>query len=212
MIGDQNRAKGLVEFLTAALRLKSTPRTGWLDRGVFPEHVESVADHSFQVALLAWTVAAGDPTLDRDRIVKLALIHDLPESLIGDFTPYAPEEIPDSGADRAAWRAFLDRRQSRTPQRSAAKRSAEQAAMRSLLSLLQGNARIELAALWHEIEDGLTAEARFVKQADKLETWLQSRAYLERDAELPMASFSAEVDEVVTHPALVAIRDAAEQA
>ena len=45
MIGDPARAKGLVHFLTHSLRLKSTPRTGWLDRGIPEEETESVADH-----------------------------------------------------------------------------------------------------------------------------------------------------------------------
>lgn len=175
-----------------------------------PEAAESIAEHSFQTALIAWLAAASDPSLDRDRILKLALIHDLPETIIGDITPYEQADVPDSGADRAAWRAFLDRRQTRSPQRSAAKRSAERDAVQQLLALLQGNAKLELTSLWHELEAGLTAEARFVKQADKLETWLQSRRYLADDPTLPMASFALEVDEVLFHPELIAIRDAAD--
>lgn len=206
--GDSNRARGLLHFFRHALQLKSIPRTGWIDRGVPPEWAESVAEHSFQTALIAWLAASGDPTLDRDRILKLALIHDLPESIIGDITPYEQQDIPDSGADRAAWRDFLDRRQSRSAHRTTAKRSAESEAVQTLLGLLQGSVRLEFAGLFREIEEGLTAEARFVKQADKLETWLQSRAYLSDDPTRPMASFEAEVDEVLFHLALIALREA----
>lgn len=209
MIGDSIRARGLSRFYRQVVRLKSTPRTGWLDRGVPAEETESVADHSFQTALLAWLAAASDPTLDRDRILKLALIHDLPEAIIGDLTPYDPETVPDSGADRAAWRAFLDRKHVRSAERRTAKRSAEAAAMQDLLADLHGNARVELAALWHELNEGLTAEARFVKQADRLETFLQSRVYLDTDAGRPMSAFAEEVDEGLFHPALIAVRDAA---
>ena len=208
MIGDSVRARGLSRFLRRVVRLKSTPRTGWLDRGVPPEATESVADHSFQTALLAWLAAASDPTLDRDRILKLALIHDLPEAIIGDITPYDPVDVPDSGADRAAWRAFLDRKHVRSAERRTAKRSAEASAMQQLLSELHGNARVELAALWHELAEGLTAEARFVKQSDRLETFLQSRVYLDEDPERPMSAFSEEVDDGLFHPALIAVRDA----
>lgn len=56
--------------------------------------------------------------------------------------------------------------------------------------------------------DGESAAARFVKEADTLETFLQSRVYLAGDADLPMASFAAEVVEVVSHPTLAALRDA----
>jgi len=209
VIGEPVRAKGLVRFLTQSLRLKSTPRTGWLDRGIPKEDTESVADHLYQTTLLAWLAAAGDPTLDRDRILKLALIHDLPEAITGDKTPYDRGEVPDSGADRVAWRAHLDRRLVRSAESKQAKRDSETEAMNQLLRDLHGNARVELAALWHELNEGLTVEARFVKQADKLEAYLQSLAYGKDDEARPMASFAKEVDNVVTHPALVSIRDAA---
>jgi 5'-deoxynucleotidase len=209
VIGDPARAKGLIHFLGQSRRLKLTPRTGWLDRGVPAEETESIAHQCFQTALLAWLAAASDPTLDRDRILKLAIVHDLPEALTGDKTPYDRDGMPDSGADRAAWRAFLDRRHVRSTESRQAKRAAESEAMETLLADLRGNARVELAALWHELNEGLSIEARFVKQADKLEAYLQSLAYRAENATRPMDSFAKEVDEVVTHPALVSIRDAA---
>jgi putative hydrolase of HD superfamily len=171
--------------------------------------VESVAAHSFQTALLAWLAAAADPTLDRDRILKLALIHDLPEAIIGDWPPYERGDIPDSSSDRAAWRAFFDRRQIRGAAQKAEKKRAEQDAVAVLLNDLSGNARVELAALWHELKEGLTAEARFVKQADTLEAYLQSLSYLEADTDRPMASFASEIEESLNHPALIALRDVA---
>jgi putative hydrolase of HD superfamily len=209
VVGEAARARGLQRFLHLALKLKSTPRTGWLDRGVLAAEVESVAAHSFQTALLAWVAAAADPTLDRDRILKLALIHDLPEAIIGDWTPYERSEVPDSGADRAAWRAFFDRRHARTSSKQAEKKLAERDALNLMLADLTGNARVEMAALWHELDEGLTAEARFVKQADSLEAYLQSRAYLETMPDRPMASFAVEIEETLKHPALIALRDAA---
>ena len=41
----------------SAGRLKSTPRTGWLQSGVPPAHVESVASHSYRMAMLAMAYA-----------------------------------------------------------------------------------------------------------------------------------------------------------
>lgn len=209
VVGEAARARGLGRFLRQALKLKSIPRTGWLDRGVPGSEVESVASHSFQTALLAWLAAAADPTLDRDRILKLALIHDLPEAIIGDWPPYDRRDIPDSNADRAAWRAFFDRRHIRGSTIQADKRLAQRDAITALLGDLSGNARVDLAALWHELNEGLTAEARFVKQADSLEAYLQSLAYLETDPERPMSSFAVETKETLHHPALIALRDAA---
>ena len=122
---------GLVQF---AAKLKSVPRTGWLDRGVEPLRVESVADHSFGVALLAWACAlqrrAEGAAIDPERVLKLALIHDLAEAETGDSTPYDPAAIPGEH-DPEARRAFLETRHRRDPDRRAAKRADEDAVMRN---------------------------------------------------------------------------------
>jgi 5'-deoxynucleotidase YfbR-like HD superfamily hydrolase len=69
--------------------------------------------------------------------------------------------------------------------------------------------RSELGVLWDELHQGVSSEARFVKQVDRLETFLQSRFYLRGDPTLPMASFHQEVLESIDDPLLAAIRDAA---
>ena len=51
------------ELIEAIGRLKEVPRTGWLDRGIPADETESVADHSFGVALLAWLLIPDE--LDR---------------------------------------------------------------------------------------------------------------------------------------------------
>ncbi len=56
---------------------------------------------------------------------------------------------------------------------------------------------------------GESAEARFVKQIDRLETFLQSRVYHEQFPDAPMASFAQEVLETIDDPLLAAIRDEA---
>src|SRR2546430_16075388 len=67
-----------------AAALKREPRKGWQKR--VEGRVESVADHSFAVALLA--LHEGERRgHDLEKILKLALIHDLEEAIIGDLTP-----------------------------------------------------------------------------------------------------------------------------
>jgi putative hydrolase of HD superfamily len=201
-------AVGLARFLHRVGRLKRTPRTGWLDRGVPAEQTESVADHSFRVAVLAWLAAqVADAKLDPDRVLALALLHDVSEALTGDLPPYDPAAIA-AAPDDATRRAFLDGRHVRAPDHAAAKRAAEAAAMTDLLADLPAALATALERLWGEWVTGVTAEARFVKQADKLETFLQSREYLAADPTRPMASFAAEVAEVVDHPTLVELRRA----
>ena len=200
---------GLAQF---AAKLKSVPRTGWLDRGVEPVQVESVADHSFGVALLAWACAlqrrAEGAVIDPERVLKLAIIHDLAEAETGDSTPYDPAAIP-SEHEPAGRRAFLNTRHRRDTDRGAAKRAQEDAVMRGLLDALPGSPRSELEELWDELHLGTSGEARFVKQIDRLETFLQSLFYLRTDPTLPMASFHQEVFESIDDPLLAAIRDAA---
>jgi len=200
---------GLAEF---ASKLKAIPRTGWLDRGVPLLHVESVADHSVGVALLAWGCAlqrrAEGAAIDPERVLMLAILHDFAEAETGDLTPYDPAAIPDE-RESAARRAFLETRHHRDPGRAAAKRAAEDVAVQELLSTLPSATRSELLDVWDDLRLGTSSEAQFVKQVDRLETFLQSRRYLRSDSTLPMASFRQEVLESIDDPLLSAIRDAA---
>ncbi|HEU0113507.1 MAG TPA: HD domain-containing protein, partial [Thermomicrobiales bacterium] len=184
-------ARGLARFLEYVGRLKSLPRTGWRDRGVPAPDVESVADHTLRVALLAWLTAEqaaqrGEP-LDPNRVLQLALVHDLAEALAGDIPPYDPALLPPAD-DAAARRAFLDRRHRRAPARDAAKRAAEARALAAMTAGLPADLRRLVADRWQEATDRASREARWVKQCDLLETWLQSREYLAASPDLPMAS------------------------
>lgn len=211
--------EAIARTLSAIGQLKRTLRTGWLDRGVPGRETESVADHSFRVALLAWMVATTTPSGSHDdrainpaRVLLIALAHDLPEAFAGDPTPYAPEDVPPE-SDPVARRAFLEQRQQRGAARSADKRAAEEASMARLLNGLPASLAGQLGGAWREYEEQSTPEARLVKQADRLETWLQSREYLADDPDLPMGSFAREVadPETLPNPAMRNLRDAIER-
>ena len=85
------------DVMKAAGKLKSVKRQGWLDAGVPMERAESVADHSFRVAFMVAFLAhrAGrgksgrmqQRGLDVLMMVRMALVHDLAESAVGDLTP-----------------------------------------------------------------------------------------------------------------------------
>lgn len=174
-------------------RLKEIPRTGWLDRGIPACATESVADHSFGVALLTWLLAPDD--LDRARAVELALIHDLAESIVGDLTPYDRSELQQ--LDPAARVEMLNQRQIRSAERSAAKYAAEDAAIEEMAASLPTDRRLHLLALWVELRERVSPEAQFVKEMDILESWLQSRRYRNRYPEAPMESFEREAQELL---------------
>jgi putative hydrolase of HD superfamily len=197
----------LAVLLGTLQELKRVKRTGWVDRGVPGPDVESVADHSLLTALIAWLATIDDPRLDADRVLKLALIHDLAESIVGDAPPYEAREVP-NGHDRDARRAFFSVRHVRSLENKAAKRIAEGDAFTSLAEKMPPRARTELTSLWQEYEDQSSPEARFVKQVDTLEAYLQSLHYAGQDADLPLWGFTDMAENEIDEPVLVAIRDA----
>lgn len=177
------RSAALLRFIQLASKLKTVRRQGWIDRGV--DDPESVVDHSWSVALLAWALAGEREDLDRNRVLLLGLVHDLPEALAGDTTPFDAER-DESG--RIAVEHFA------TPPAysAAAKDAKQQAEDRALDEMLEGLSdalRVEIRDAWKEYEATETPEARFVKQVDKLETVIQAEAYLAGQPELQVESF-----------------------
>ena len=79
------------EALIEALGLKDVVRAGWLRAGV--ENPESVAAHSWGMAMLATQLCPDD--LNLQRVLELCILHDIAEVRVGDITPHdniAPEE------------------------------------------------------------------------------------------------------------------------
>ncbi len=158
-------------FFDVAYRLKDTPRSGWLRRNLAP--VESVADHSYAVALLAF-VLADELDADRTRLVELALLHDLPESIVGDITP-------------------LDSVSRKTKAR------LEHNAARTLAQKLH---RPEiLRDAFAELEASKTRESKLVHELDKLDLAIQAKRY-ERKTGLDLAEFLEYADRRIRHPVL----------
>ena len=143
----------LLTLLRQSVRLKWLPRTGWLLRGVADP--ESVAEHSWGVALLALFLAdAVDEPLERDKLLTIALIHDLPEAVLSDIPTPAAQFFPPT-----------------------AKREAEEAVLTDLLAPLSEAER--LLGWWREFEEGSSPEGRLVQDADRLEMLLQALMYEE---------------------------------
>lgn len=195
----------LTSLLRHLLKLKSIPRTGWLDRGVPPAETESVADHVLVTALIGWITA--DDALDRDRVLKLTLIHDLAEAITGDPPPYDRGDVPNA-ANPYAVREFFSRRHVRSAEDKASKSVAESAAVQELRSLMPDAIANEVGALWAEYDAQKTPEARFAKDQDRFEAFLQARDYAHRHPDLPLGGFTLMALEELEHPTLIALRDA----
>lgn len=142
------RNRTLLELFSELQALDRVPRSGYSLRGVADP--ESVSEHSFHVAFLAWALAAEEPALDRLRVIELALVHDLAEARTGDLPRTAAGYFP-----------------------AGAKAQAELAAARDLLAPVGERA----AELFAEYQAGATPEARFVSVCDKLQLLIKAAAY-----------------------------------
>ena len=71
------------EDLMTYLGLKDVLRQGWVNAGV--ESPESVAAHSWGMAIFALKLCPAE--LNLEHVLKLCLVHDLPEVIVGDLTP-----------------------------------------------------------------------------------------------------------------------------
>ena len=140
----------MLEFLRSAEQLKSTLRTCYASTG----RQESVAEHSWRLALMAMLLRNEFPELDAEKVLRMCLIHDLGEAIGGDIP--APEQA---------------RRREENP--STGKAEQERRDLVTLLEPLAPALQLEITMLWDEYEGAASPEARLVKALDKLETILQ---------------------------------------
>lgn len=141
----------LVQFSKFVLALKTIPRKGW-QKKLKMKNPESVADHAYSVAALAM-ILSDQRRLDTTKILKMAILHDLAESVTGDITP---DEMT-----------------------RAKKEKLENTAMKKVLGTLEPKIRKQYLAIWSEYEKNFTKEAKLLHQIDKLEMVLQANAYNE---------------------------------
>jgi putative hydrolase of HD superfamily len=132
----------IVDFLFEVGMLKRTPRSGWQFLGTGNE---TVAEHVFRTTMITFVLAADSPDVDRDRALRMALLHDLPEARTGDLNYMNQKYVT---ADEGAAAAAMAR------------------------DLPFGE---EMERLLAEYRAQETPEARLVRDADQLEMLLELR-------------------------------------
>jgi putative hydrolases of HD superfamily len=136
-------------FFHSVLVLKSIKRAGWISK-VKVQDAESVADHTFSMATIAMLLS-DMLGFDTPRVIKMVLMHDLAESIVGDYMP-----------------GDVTTRQ---------KLAKEKKAMKFILSTIPKRVREEYEEIWFEYLHNRTEIAKFVHRIDKLEMALQANQY-----------------------------------
>ncbi|KAK3842070.1 MAG: HD domain-containing protein [Linnemannia gamsii] len=166
--------KGTLQFLHIVEKLKRTKRTGWVNNGIKP--AESIADHMYRMGIMTMLIDEKTAGVDKNRCIKMAIVHDLAESLVGDITPYDGVTVED-------------------------KHTQERNAMHHLCHELLGwSAQAqEISALWAEYEAAATPEALLVKDFDKFEMIMQALEY-EKSEDVTLEDFFAGTRGKFKHP------------
>lgn len=141
--------KDVTKFLFELGTLKRTARAGWSVTGV--PKPETIAAHVFRTALIGYTLAEMEKC-DRNKVLRMLLFHDVPETRTGDFHKIASSYIDkDEGETKAA---------------------SDQS------KLLPPEIGKEFLALLREFNEKKTKEALVARDADYLEAAVTAKEYL----------------------------------
>lgn len=139
----ENRLERILQFLREINQFKEIERQIW---GAQSERQESDADHSWHLGLMVILLEKEfPPGVDRMKLLKMALIHDLPEIYAGDTWAF------DTSANRQL------------------KKQREKEAAMKLFGQLPADLATEFTELFEEYEENRTIEAQLAKSLDKMQ-------------------------------------------
>ncbi|SCU77897.1 LADA_0A02762g1_1 [Lachancea dasiensis] len=142
----------VLAFLHVVQLLKIQKRTGWLDHNIEP--CESIADHMYRMGITAMLIK--DARVNRDKCVRIAMVHDIAESLVGDITPFDPVGKEEKHRRELATIKYL---------------------CDELIEPYNPEAAREILEDWLAYENITSLEARYVKDIDKFEMLVQCFEY-----------------------------------
>lgn len=143
----------VLAFVQIVRLLKTQKRTGWIDHHIPSENVESISDHMYRMSVISMLIP--NKSINIDKCVKIAVIHDIAEALVGDITPF--DGVAKEEKHR---REFL---------------TIEYLA--SLIKHYNPYFAHEMVDLWLDYEEIRCIEARYVKDVDKYEMIQQAWDY-----------------------------------
>jgi putative hydrolase of HD superfamily len=123
---------------------------------------ESIADHMYRMSIISMFAPPELASrLDLNKCMKMCLIHDMAELLVGDITPRDGVPKDEKNRREAATMDYLTSDLLRSVGAS-------------------GSVGKEMRAIWQEYEDAKTLDSVFVHDVDKMELLLQMTEYEKR--------------------------------
>lgn len=167
-----------LDFFKIVGRSKRILRSGWIRMKV--NDPESVAEHSFRVGFLAMVLSDKlSVVLDKNRLIKMALLHDLAEVITGDIV--------------------VERGDIVDIKKRGEKEKMEEEGIRKIFDKIgQGE---EYVSIFHEMTSRISPEAKIFSQFDKLEMALQALEY-EREQGKDLEEFFMTVSLYIKEPFL----------
>lgn len=139
----------ILDFFKTAANLKNISRQGWVDK-LSITNPESVADHSYSMVMMCMVISdLGN--YNSEKIIKMALLHDLAESKIGDYTP---NQIPKEEKAEIENNTFIE-----------------------IIEKLPETIKSQYLEIWQEYQENNSPESKLVHQIDRLEMALQAKLY-----------------------------------
>ena len=158
----ETKLKNAMRFYLLATKLKYKIRSGWDENhwDVSKERLESVAEHVYGTCILAISLDSEfECHIDVNKVIKMLVIHELGEVVIGDITPF----------DNVSKEEKL--------------RLEHEAIIKVIGNLVKKD---ELISLLFEFDERKTREAIFAYHCDKLEADLQSKVYQDMGCQNPL--------------------------
>lgn len=146
-----------IPFFHLLERLKTTKREGWRRFGI--NSGESISDHMYRMSIMTMLAPPTLATqLNLPHCMKMALIHDMAESLVGDITPVDKVDKSEKARREADVMNYISK---------------------NLLGGVPGGilSGQDILKVFQEYEDNVTLEAKFVHDIDKMELLLQMVEY-----------------------------------
>ncbi|MDD2391541.1 MAG: HD domain-containing protein [Bacilli bacterium] len=149
----ENKVENAMRFYLLATKLKYKIRSGWDDShwNISSSRRESIAEHVYGTSILAISIDSEfDLNINLDKVLKMLIIHEIGEVLIGDITPF--DKITPEQKEEIEHKAMLD----------------------VLGDLIKKD---ELFELLIEFDARNTNESQFAYLCDKLEADIQAKVY-----------------------------------